>query len=771
MTNMSAPLILAIQPDKRQASQLASIARRVSAELLLTESAAKAIVMLGKRVPDLILTPPLLSHKDELALTERLRELGSAGTHIQTLTIPILETAESPSRKGVLSSLRKPKRKGKAHASETVGCTADTFAEQVSIYLNSAIEARPTSAPPPEEPETASVAAPAAPEPEVSKQPKQTEISQPEAEASVADRLPTIEELSARTPAVPEPVRSVATRIDAITALAPSGSVVHAPATVLVETRMDAIAALVPKASARADDPPVPVPNSTAQVAELSMELPSSPTREAVAAPPPPAVPVHTNMETVAAVVPLVKTAESAPPVPVPAAATPLVAVVPIDLSSVEKASEKLDPAMLMVPAAPIQTGLGAVAAMVPLAKTNTDTPAVPMPATPPSVAALRIELSSVDNGAGKLDSAMPVLPRASIETSLDAIAAMVPLVKAPGSSPALVAAIPQVAELPMELPPMETAAHLQTSAAFVSAPPVGAVEMSMAAVAAMMPRAGASADRTVPIPAMTPHVGELPMTLPAAETAPVHAVMPAVPESGASVEMNMQAVARMVPAVAAHGHHLPVPLPAVAPRVNELTVQLSSSDMLSSANQRAPGLPASPVEATIDTLAAIAPLARTVKKNRSVPVPALTPYVAELPMPLAAMTAAAPARVIVVPAPPVTAPKTNMEAVAALVGDVEAPEGVPETPGSSTPAMAAIRRKTKKKATLKGRKAARKLERSRTDRLDDSSLFDPEECRFSALVAKLDEVVADTHESAPPAGAVGTQRRGRKRRTAARHA
>src|SRR5688572_17760188 len=115
MTKMSAPLILAIQPDKRQASQLPSIARRVSAELLLTDSAAKAIVMLGKRVPDLILTPPLLSPKDELALTERLRELGSAGAHIQTLTIPILETAESPSPKGVLSSLRKPKRKGKAH--------------------------------------------------------------------------------------------------------------------------------------------------------------------------------------------------------------------------------------------------------------------------------------------------------------------------------------------------------------------------------------------------------------------------------------------------------------------------------------------------------------------------------------------------------------------------------------------------------------------------------------------------------------------------------
>jgi hypothetical protein len=768
MTKMSAPLILAIQPDKRQASQLPSIARRVSAELLLTDSAAKAIVMLGKRVPDLILTPPLLSHKDELALTERLRELGSAGAHIQTLTIPILETAESPAPKRVLSSLRKPKRKGKDRASETVGCTADTFAEQVSVYLSRAVEARPISAPAPEEPATPSVAAPAAPEPELPKQPKQPEISEAEADASVADRLPTIEELSARTPAVPEPVRSVGTRIDAITARAPSPAVVPVPATVLVETRMDAIAALVPKASGRAEDAPVPVPQGTVQVAELSMELPPSPSREAAAPPPAPSVPVHTNMEAVAAVVALVRAAESAPPLPVLAGATPLVAVVPIDLSSVEKTPGRFDAAMLMVPAAPIETGLGAVAAMVPIAKTNTDTPAVPMPAAPPAVAALRIELSSVDNPAGKLDSRMPVLP---IETSLDAIAAMVPLDKAPGTSPALVAAIPQVAELPMELPALETAAHLQTTAAFVSAPPAGAVEMSMAAVAAMMPRAGASADSNLPMPAMTPHVGELPMTLPAAETAPVHAVMPAVPESGASVEMNMQAVARMVPTVGAHDHHLPIPLPAVAPRVNELTVQLSSSDMLASVNQKAPGFPANAAEATIDTLAVIAPLARTIKKNGSVPVPALTPYVAELPMPLAAMTAAAPARVIVVPAPPVTVPKTDLDAVAAIVSDVESPEGVLESPGSPTAVMAATRRKTKKKVTLKDRKAARKLERGRTDRLDESSLFDPEECRFSALVAKLDEVGAGTHESGPPAGAVGSQRQRRKRRTAVKHA
>jgi PleD family two-component response regulator len=72
---MSAPLILAIHPDRRQAPKIASIARHASAELLLAESMERAIAMLSDRLPDLILTPTLLSHRDETALGERLREL------------------------------------------------------------------------------------------------------------------------------------------------------------------------------------------------------------------------------------------------------------------------------------------------------------------------------------------------------------------------------------------------------------------------------------------------------------------------------------------------------------------------------------------------------------------------------------------------------------------------------------------------------------------------------------------------------------------------
>ena len=73
------PLILAIEPDRRQASQLTAMVRgRLHAELVLGESAERALAALGQRVPDLILTSALLSPKDENALGERLRALDGA---------------------------------------------------------------------------------------------------------------------------------------------------------------------------------------------------------------------------------------------------------------------------------------------------------------------------------------------------------------------------------------------------------------------------------------------------------------------------------------------------------------------------------------------------------------------------------------------------------------------------------------------------------------------------------------------------------------------
>ena len=133
---MTTALILAIEPDSSRAFQLKSIARQVGAELRLADSVAGALAALDEQVPDLILIPALLSAKDDLALSERLRGLGTAAAHIQTLTIPILETAADMTLfgSGVFGTPRRQK--------QSMGCAADTFAEQVRIYLDRAAEAR-----------------------------------------------------------------------------------------------------------------------------------------------------------------------------------------------------------------------------------------------------------------------------------------------------------------------------------------------------------------------------------------------------------------------------------------------------------------------------------------------------------------------------------------------------------------------------------------------------------------------------------------------------
>ena len=86
------PLILAIEPDGRQASRLTALAKSpLRAELLVAESTAKAFAALGNRKPDLVLTSLLLSPKDGNELAERLHELDAAGVQVQTLVIPVLE--------------------------------------------------------------------------------------------------------------------------------------------------------------------------------------------------------------------------------------------------------------------------------------------------------------------------------------------------------------------------------------------------------------------------------------------------------------------------------------------------------------------------------------------------------------------------------------------------------------------------------------------------------------------------------------------------------
>ncbi|MBI4888031.1 MAG: hypothetical protein HY824_13130 [Acidobacteria bacterium] len=135
---MTAPLILAIEADARQAAQLTAVAGRLSAELRLVSSAGCALASLDERLPDLILTPALLSHRDDLALALRLRELGGAGAHIQTLTIPTLDAAEPPRSAGVLAVFRRDRPRPAGPA----GCTVEIFAGQVAVYLARATGAR-----------------------------------------------------------------------------------------------------------------------------------------------------------------------------------------------------------------------------------------------------------------------------------------------------------------------------------------------------------------------------------------------------------------------------------------------------------------------------------------------------------------------------------------------------------------------------------------------------------------------------------------------------
>jgi hypothetical protein len=101
------PLILAIEPDKRQSSQLAAVVKGLHAELVHRAGAAEALGALQGRVPDLVLTTSLISPKDDSALAAHLRELGAAAAHVQTVTIPLLGTAAPQRAKGgMLAALR-----------------------------------------------------------------------------------------------------------------------------------------------------------------------------------------------------------------------------------------------------------------------------------------------------------------------------------------------------------------------------------------------------------------------------------------------------------------------------------------------------------------------------------------------------------------------------------------------------------------------------------------------------------------------------------------
>src|ERR1700730_17462424 len=110
------PLILAIEPDPRQAAQIAAIARhRVGAELMMADTTEGALNVIGDRVPDLVLVPALLSPQDDAALAAALRVIAAAA-HVRTLTIPVLSAA--PKRRPRVGGLLAKFRRGKSESPE-----------------------------------------------------------------------------------------------------------------------------------------------------------------------------------------------------------------------------------------------------------------------------------------------------------------------------------------------------------------------------------------------------------------------------------------------------------------------------------------------------------------------------------------------------------------------------------------------------------------------------------------------------------------------------
>src|SRR5262245_48721635 len=131
-------LILAIEPDVAQAAQLTHLIRaRLRQELVLAGTTEHALVAIGNRVPDLVLTPALLSPQEDAALAGALRAIAAAA-RVPMLTIPqLVAPAPSPARTSLLARWRK----GRSTPLETGGSVAAVFGEQIAAYLSEAAAA------------------------------------------------------------------------------------------------------------------------------------------------------------------------------------------------------------------------------------------------------------------------------------------------------------------------------------------------------------------------------------------------------------------------------------------------------------------------------------------------------------------------------------------------------------------------------------------------------------------------------------------------------
>jgi CheY-like chemotaxis protein len=130
-------VILAVEPDQRQAAQLTALFRRqFHEELVLAGSTSAALAKLRGRIPDLVLTSALIAPRDETELIRWLRELGAKAAHVQTVTIPVLasDAEPAPEKKkagGLTFVWEKP-----SMASAPDSCDPAVFADWISVYLD-----------------------------------------------------------------------------------------------------------------------------------------------------------------------------------------------------------------------------------------------------------------------------------------------------------------------------------------------------------------------------------------------------------------------------------------------------------------------------------------------------------------------------------------------------------------------------------------------------------------------------------------------------------
>jgi hypothetical protein len=134
------PLVLAIEPDLRQAAIIKRIVReKALADVAVVDSLDAAIEAMRTAMPDVLLLSALLSPRDEDHLIAHLKTLDGTG-HLQTHTIPQLASALQPGEarggRGLLSAFRRKKEP----ASVASGCDPDLFADEIRVFLQRAAD-------------------------------------------------------------------------------------------------------------------------------------------------------------------------------------------------------------------------------------------------------------------------------------------------------------------------------------------------------------------------------------------------------------------------------------------------------------------------------------------------------------------------------------------------------------------------------------------------------------------------------------------------------